>query len=53
MIARFDALYFDCSIKKRICKNGPESSQYHKEKISSAPHLSVVIDAASMKKHNM
>ena len=40
-----ECLYIDCSIKKRKCRNGPESSQYHKQKMTSAPDFRVNIGA--------
>ena len=36
-------LYIHCSIKKRKCRNGPESSQYHKQNMTSAPLLGLVL----------
>ena len=36
-------LYIDCSIKKCKCRNGPESSQYHKQNVTSAPYFRVSI----------
>ena len=45
-------LYIDCSIKKRKFRNGPESSQYHKQKIISL-HFRVSIGAKRTRNDNI
>ena len=45
-------LYIDCSMKKRKCRNSPESSENHIQKLTFAPDFRVSTGAKGTRNDN-